>query len=131
MSPLDLPTWYEPRLARGQNPARWIEYAFLSGVMIVVVANLTGIRETGTLAAIFGARAEVTETDLFRDLQFRTNDLRGPARESGHSPRGRHHGGQGRRATVYVSSPAGHARGVVVQAGPADRSARQTTSQDR
>ena len=49
--------WYGRRLARGQNPARWIEYAFSSGVMIVVIASLTGVREIGTLAAIFGVNA--------------------------------------------------------------------------
>ena len=49
--------WYERRLARQQNPARWIEYAFSSSVMIVVIAMLTGIREVGTLIAIVGANA--------------------------------------------------------------------------
>lgn len=49
--------WYERHLARGQNPARWIEYAFSSSVMIVVIASLTGIREIGTLVAIFGVNA--------------------------------------------------------------------------
>jgi len=49
--------WYESRLARGQNPARWIEYAFSSSLMIVVIASLSGIREIGTLIAIFGANA--------------------------------------------------------------------------
>jgi hypothetical protein len=47
--------WYESRLARGQNPARWIEYAFSSSLMIVVIASLSGIREVGTLIAVFGA----------------------------------------------------------------------------
>jgi hypothetical protein len=49
--------WYERHLARGQNPARWIEYAFSSSVMIVVIASLTGVREIGTLIAIFGVNA--------------------------------------------------------------------------
>ena len=49
--------WYERNLARGQNPARWIEYAFSSSVMIVVIASLTGVREVGTLIAIFGVNA--------------------------------------------------------------------------
>jgi hypothetical protein len=49
--------WYEARLARGQNPARWIEYAFSSSLMIVVIASLSGIREVGTLLAVFGANA--------------------------------------------------------------------------
>lgn len=49
--------WYERSLARGQNPARWIEYAFSSSVMIVVIATLVGVREIGTLIAIFGVNA--------------------------------------------------------------------------
>ena len=49
--------WYERRLARGQNPARWIEYALSSSVMIVVIAELSGIQEAGTLIAIFGVNA--------------------------------------------------------------------------
>jgi len=49
--------WYERSLARGQNPARWIEYAFSSSVMIVVIATLVGIREIGALIAIFGVNA--------------------------------------------------------------------------
>jgi hypothetical protein len=49
--------WYEEHLARGQNPARWIEYALSSSVMIVVIAELSGIQEVGTLIAIFGINA--------------------------------------------------------------------------
>jgi len=49
--------WYERSLARGQNPARWIEYALSSSVMIVIIAELSGIQEIGTLVAIFGINA--------------------------------------------------------------------------
>ena len=49
--------WYERSLGRGQNPARWIEYALSSSVMIVVIATLSGIQEVGTLVAIFGLNA--------------------------------------------------------------------------
>ncbi|MHB8890497.1 MAG: heliorhodopsin HeR [Candidatus Limnocylindrales bacterium] len=49
--------WYERSLARGMNPARWIEYALSSSVMIVVIATLSGIQEIGTLIAIFGINA--------------------------------------------------------------------------
>jgi hypothetical protein len=49
--------WYERSLARGQNPARWIEYALSSSVMIVIIATLSGIQEIGTLVAIFGINA--------------------------------------------------------------------------
>jgi hypothetical protein len=49
--------WYEGSLARGMNPARWVEYALSSSVMIVVIAELSGIQEIGTLIAIFGVNA--------------------------------------------------------------------------
>jgi hypothetical protein len=49
--------WYEAHLARSQNPIRWIEYAFSSSVMVVVIAALAGVQEVGTLIAIFGANA--------------------------------------------------------------------------
>jgi hypothetical protein len=49
--------WYEASLARGQNPARWLEYAVSSSVMIVVIATLAGVQELGTLVALFGANA--------------------------------------------------------------------------
>ena len=49
--------WYEARLARGQNPIRWVEYAFSSSVMIVVIAALAGVQEIGTMIAIFGVNA--------------------------------------------------------------------------
>ena len=51
--------WYEARLARGQNPIRWIEYAFSSSVMIVVIAALAGVQEIGTLIALFGVNASM------------------------------------------------------------------------
>ncbi len=50
-------SWYESCLARGMNPARWLEYALSSSVMIVVIAALSGIQEIGTLIAIFGVNA--------------------------------------------------------------------------
>ncbi|HEX7498533.1 MAG TPA: heliorhodopsin HeR [Candidatus Limnocylindrales bacterium] len=49
--------WYESHLARGQNPIRWVEYAFSSSVMIVVIAALAGVQEVGTLIAVFGVNA--------------------------------------------------------------------------
>jgi hypothetical protein len=49
--------WYERSLARGQNPARWVEYALSSSVMIVVIAELSVIQEIGTLVAVFGINA--------------------------------------------------------------------------
>ena len=45
---------YEEWLARGMNPARWVEYAFSSTMMILAIANLTFIREFTALVAIAG-----------------------------------------------------------------------------
>jgi hypothetical protein len=49
--------WYERKLGEHIQPARWIEYALSSSVMIVVIAVLSGIQEIGTLLAIFGINA--------------------------------------------------------------------------
>lgn len=49
--------WYGRVLARGMNPARWIEYAVSSSIMIVIIAELSGIQEVGTLVALFGVNA--------------------------------------------------------------------------
>jgi hypothetical protein len=49
--------WYERRLGDHIAPARWIEYALSSSVMIVIIAALAGIQEIGTLVALFGINA--------------------------------------------------------------------------
>lgn len=45
---------YEGWLRRGMNPARWVEYAFSSTVMILAIAQLSFIREFSALIAIAG-----------------------------------------------------------------------------
>ena len=45
---------YEAWLARGINPARWVEYAFSSTVMILAIAELSFIKEFSALVAIAG-----------------------------------------------------------------------------
>jgi len=49
--------WYTSKIKNHINPARWIEYAFSSTLMIVVIAMLVGIYELSTLIAITGANA--------------------------------------------------------------------------
>lgn len=49
--------WYTKHIAKGINPARWIEYSFSSSLMIVVIAMLVGIYDMGTLIALFGLNA--------------------------------------------------------------------------
>ncbi|MFA6043201.1 MAG: heliorhodopsin HeR [Patescibacteria group bacterium] len=45
--------WYNENLAKGINPARWIEYAFSSSLMMVVVVMLTGMYDVSSLLLIF------------------------------------------------------------------------------
>lgn len=49
--------WYVTNLKKGANYARWIEYAFSSSVMIVVVAMLTGMYDGVALMLMFGLNA--------------------------------------------------------------------------
>ncbi|HYO86762.1 MAG TPA: heliorhodopsin HeR [Dermatophilaceae bacterium] len=48
---------YAADLARQRNRARWVEYALTSSMMIVLIAQLTGISDVAALAAIFGVNA--------------------------------------------------------------------------
>ena len=51
-----LPTvraWYENSLKKGMNHARWIEYAFSSSLMMVVIVMLTGMSDGMSLLLIF------------------------------------------------------------------------------
>lgn len=45
--------WYNENLTRGINYARWVEYAFSSSIMIVIIAMLVGVYDVGTLILIF------------------------------------------------------------------------------
>jgi hypothetical protein len=49
--------WYRKNLLRGRNYARWIEYAFSSSIMVVLIALLPGINDIAALGAIFGVNA--------------------------------------------------------------------------
>jgi hypothetical protein len=49
--------WYKRNLLRNLNYARWIEYFFSSSIMIVLIAQITGISDIGALIAIFGINA--------------------------------------------------------------------------
>lgn len=49
--------WYRRNLLRERNYARWIEYSLSSSVMIVLIAQLTGITDVAALGAIFGVNA--------------------------------------------------------------------------
>lgn len=48
---------YDRDLARHRNRARWVEYAVTSSMMIVLIAQVTGITDVAALAAIFAVNA--------------------------------------------------------------------------
>jgi len=55
-SPLAFP-WYKRNLLQNHNYGRWIEYFFSSSIMIVLIAQITGISDIAALMAIFGINA--------------------------------------------------------------------------
>jgi hypothetical protein len=55
-SPLAFP-WYKRNLLQNRNYGRWIEYFFSSSIMIVLIAQFTGISDIAALIAIFGVNA--------------------------------------------------------------------------
>jgi hypothetical protein len=55
-SPLVFP-WYKRHLLQNRNYGRWIEYFFSSSIMIVLIAQITGISDIAALIAIFGTNA--------------------------------------------------------------------------
>jgi hypothetical protein len=64
-SPLAFP-WYKRNLRQNRNYGRWIEYFFSSSIMIVLIAQITGISDIAALLAIFGVNASMI---LFGGLQ--------------------------------------------------------------
>jgi hypothetical protein len=51
--------WYEGRLDARANTARWVEYSVSSSIMIVVIAQLTGIWDLAALVAIFAVNTSM------------------------------------------------------------------------
>jgi hypothetical protein len=49
--------WYRRNLMQNRNYGRWIEYFFSSSIMIVLIAQITGISDIAALLAIFGINA--------------------------------------------------------------------------
>ncbi len=62
---------YTENLSRSRNPARWVEYALSSSLMIVLIAQLTGISDVAALVALFGVNASMI---LFGWLQEHYED---------------------------------------------------------
>ena len=50
---------YEAHLAQQRNPYRWLEYSVSSSLMIVAIAELTGIADVAALLALIGVNASM------------------------------------------------------------------------
>jgi Heliorhodopsin len=64
--------WYERTVSRGINPARWVEYAFSSSLMIVVIAMLVGIYDAASLTLIFAMNASMILFGWLMELHNQT-----------------------------------------------------------
>jgi hypothetical protein len=51
--------WYEGRLDARANTARWVEYSVSSSIMIVLIAQLTGIWDLAALVALFAVNTSM------------------------------------------------------------------------
>jgi Heliorhodopsin len=66
--------WYERSVSRGINPARWIEYALSSSLMIVVIAMLVGIYDIASLLLIFALNATMILFGWLMELHNQTTE---------------------------------------------------------
>lgn len=64
--------WYINNLKRGINYARWIEYAFSSSLMIVLIAMLVGVYDLSTLILMFGVNAMMILFGLMMEIHNQT-----------------------------------------------------------
>lgn len=66
--------WYARNLEKGANYARWIEYAFSSSVMIVIISMLVGISDIVALIAVFGVNAAMILFGWMMELHNQTTE---------------------------------------------------------
>jgi hypothetical protein len=64
--------WYERNVSRGINPARWLEYAASSSLMMVVIAMLVGIYDVASLILIFALNATMILFGWLMELHNQT-----------------------------------------------------------
>ncbi len=58
---------YRAQLLAQRNDARWIEYALSSSIMIVLIAELTGITDVAALLALFGVNVSMILFGLLQE----------------------------------------------------------------
>ena len=66
--------WYVRNIRRGMNPARWMEYALSSSLMIVVIALITGLYDIAALILIFALNATMILFGWMMELHNQSTD---------------------------------------------------------
>jgi len=66
--------WYVANLKKGINYARWIEYAFSSSIMIVVISMLVGVYDLSTLLLIFFLNAMMILFGMVMEVHNQTTN---------------------------------------------------------
>lgn len=66
--------WYRDNIARQINKARWWEYSISASLMIVLIALVTGVSDTGAIVAIAGANAAMILFGLVMEKTNRPDD---------------------------------------------------------
>lgn len=66
--------WYTRNLRRGINYARWWEYSVSASIMIVLIAQITGVSNVGALIAMFGANTAMIFFGLDMEIFNRDRD---------------------------------------------------------
>jgi hypothetical protein len=66
--------WYTRNLRQEINYARWWEYTFSASIMIVLIALITGVSDTGAIIAIVGANMAMIFFGLDMEIFNRNRD---------------------------------------------------------
>lgn len=66
--------WYVKNLKKGQNPARFYEYALSSSWMIVLIGLLVGFQDLGGLIVLFGLNASMNLFGIMMELHNQTTE---------------------------------------------------------
>lgn len=66
--------WYITKIGDHINPARWIEYAFSSTLMLIIIAMLVGIYELSALIMLVGANVAMILFGWMMELHNQTTE---------------------------------------------------------
>lgn len=64
-------SWYVASVGQGRNPGRWIEYSLSSSLMVVLIAQITGISDVAALLSILGLNASMILFGWLQELYER------------------------------------------------------------